>query len=47
MINHNNLLTNLFTKPSKFFFLDFWDPPTIKKKKYENFTYGVSGIRIG
>ena len=28
-------------------FLDFWDPPTNKKKKRENFTFGVLGIKIG
>ena len=28
-------------------FLDFWDPPTTKKKKSENFTCEVLGIKIG
>ena len=30
-----------------FRFLDPHDPPTNKKKKNENFTYGVLGIKIG
>ena len=28
-------------------FSDFWDLPTNKKKKSENFTNGVFGIKIG
>ena len=28
-------------------FFGFWDPPTTKKKKSKNFTYGVVGIKIG
>ena len=28
-------------------YLDFWDPPTNKKKKSDNFTNGVFGIKIG
>ena len=44
---------NSFYKPQlKYFldiikiFLDIWDPRTTKKKKSENFTYGMLGIKI-
>ena len=36
-----NIIENIFK------FWDPWDPPTTKKKKIENFTYGVLGIKIG